>query len=405
MTKGFAKRFKYDASAQLEKPFMDTLMIGAAEVQNHDGTYALNTMPANLAHNGMRANHFNSVRFASVINQWFDNVAIRPQVPFRSFRRVRNAATGVINPSTLILDLNNGDGTAGAGDVCIITWVHAGDLNDNVSEAMLWLRRTAVGGSGNSTMRLALANVTAVANAVTGAFNALGAGVHNAVPLALDAQNYFTAALAYAEIRCDAVPVGGIGAPMAFPLQYNAAAVQAAALAPGQVYALVLYLNQDNVADTDTFEVFGSQLAAHDPTSSCYFGAGGWNGVVAADATCLSPYFILMKTVEAVINQIHFYADNGNDLGNTAASSIAVVPDADAVCDNVPASGVQWKRELIHNLQCGDQEQHSLVFEGKAVVPRRYFLKAEGVVAYTGTIIAEINFWANPDGSASNLNV
>jgi len=379
--------------------------VGVNEVQQHDSMYALDVNPANLTHHRMRANCFNSHRGATVANQWFDDWAFRPTVAFRSFKRIRNAATGVVNPSTAILDLNNGDGAAAAGDVCIINFVHTGDLNDNMAEAVFWMRRTAVGGSGNSTIRVALANVTAVANAATGAFNALGAAAHNAVPLALDPANYFTAALAYAEIRCDAVPVGGVGAPMHFHLQYNAAAVQAAPLVVGRVYALIIYLNQDNAADTDTFEIFGSQLAAHDGTSECYFGAAGWNGVVAADATMLSPYMILSKTVEAVINQIHIYADAGNTLGGSGVISAAVVPDADGVCDNVPANGVQWKRELIHGFQGGDMESHSLVFEGKAVVPRRHFLKVEGMATYTGTAIVEINFWANPDGSAANLNV
>lgn len=379
--------------------------VGVNEVQQHDSMYALDVNPANLTHHHMRANCFNSHRGATVINQWFDDWAFRPTVAFRSYRRIRNIATGVVNPSTGLLNLNNGDGTAAAGDVFVINFVHTGDLNDNIAEAILWMRRTAVGGSGNSTIRLALANATAVANAATGAFNALGAGVHNAVPLALDAANYFTASIAFAEVRCDAVPIGGVGAPIHFHLQYNAAAIQAAPLVAGRVYSLILYLNQDNVADTDTFELFGSQLAAQDPTSECYFGAAGWNGVVAADATMLSPYMILSKTVAAVINQIHLYSDVGHTLGGSEVVSVAVVPDADGVVDNVPAAGVQWKRELAHSLQGADLEQHSLIFEGKAVIPRRHFLKVEGMAAYTGTAIVEINFWASPDGSAANLNV
>jgi hypothetical protein len=401
MTKAFMKRSKTlgAGTAQTTEIRHDTVMVGAGEVQNHDGTYAMDTIPANLAHHGLRSNQFKSHRLVTAADVWMDLLAFRPSVPFRSFRRMRNAATGVVNPSTAILDLNNGTGTAAANDVCIINFVHVGDLNDNLIEVDLWLRRTAVGGSGNSTLRLALANVTAVANAVTGAFNALGAAAHNAVPLALDVPNYFTAALAYAEVRCDAVAAGGNGMPIAFPLQYNAAAVQAAPLVPGQVYALILYLNQANVADTDTFEVFGSETAIQDPTSECYFGAAGWNGVIAADATCLSPWMILSKTGEAVINQIHIYADNGHDLGDSQLMSLAVVPDADGVCDNIPAGGVQWKRELLHNLQLADIEGHNLVFEGKAVVPRRYFLKAEGVCDYTGEIIVEINYWTNPEGT------
>ena len=407
MTKGFVRRTKTVGSgtAQVSETKQDTVMIGANEVQHHDGTYALDVNPANLTNHGMRANHFLSRRYVVAANQWVDDISIRPIVPFRSYHRIRNVATGVVTPSTAILDLANGTGTNAAGDCCIITWVHVGDsLNDNVGEVTLWLRRTAVGGSGNSTIRVALANVTAVANPATGAFNALGAALHNAVPLALDVPNYFTAALAYAEFPCVAVPAGGVGAPIEFLLQYNAAAIQAAPLVAGQVYALIVYLNQDAGGDTDTFEVFGSELAAHDPTSECYFGAAGWNGVVAADATMLSPYMILSRVAESVVNQIHVYADAAQVLGDCQLNIAAVIPDADAVSNNLPVSGVQWRRELLHNIQFGDLESHSLVFEGKAVIPRRHFLKIEIVCDYAGDVIIEINYWANPNGSDTTPN-
>jgi hypothetical protein len=114
MTKGFKRAYKDEGAGAtlVRKQFFDTLMIGASEVQQHDGTYALDTMPAALAQHGMRANHFNAHRLPTVINQWIDDMAFRPSVAFRSFRRIRNVATGAVNPSTALLNLNNGDGAA-----------------------------------------------------------------------------------------------------------------------------------------------------------------------------------------------------------------------------------------------------------------------------------------------------
>lgn len=401
MTKGFMRRLKYDASTQLEKPYMDSAMIGANEVQQHDATYALDVNPANLTHHGLRTNHFYAEHFAVAAATWNHHNAIRPNINFRSFKRINNTVTGLINPSTAILDLANGTGTNAAGDCAIITWVHQGDLNDNLYEAILWMRRTAGGAAiGNSMIRIALADVTAVAaNAATGAL-AVGAGAHNMVPEVLDPHNYFTAALAYGEIRADAVPIGGNGAPMHFEVYYNAAAVNDGGLVPGHVYALIVYLFRDGAGvANDTFEIFGSQLAAQDPTSETYFGAAGWNGVIAQDATCLSAYFVLSKATAAVINQIHFHSETGQTLGGAEVMNLSVSEDADAVENNIPANGEMWRRSIVRHVALADERTHAIILEGKAVVPRRHYINFDLLSAYTGIIVVEINFWADSTGT------
>ena len=398
--------------------------VGGAECQNHDSTYAVDVINAALAHHEMQSNRFHTKIFPMVANQWNDQINWRPSFMFRTQSRVRNAVTGALNPSTSILDLANGTGAALANDAFIITWVHRGVDNDNVDAVHLWMRRNTagVGGAANSFIAMALCDVTntvtaaglANMNVATGAFDvSLAGGDHDKVPLALDMADYATAAIAFAQIPAVNVAVGGNGQITHFDLQWNAITENQVAGAPagtglvvGNVYALVVYLIRGG-ADTDTFNIYGGNtaLGVEDATSFTYFGAAGWNGIIAADATCLSSFFQLFGTRDCVINQIHFYSPTGSTLGGAQIEVGTIMPDTEPVVNNDLQLLTNELNDptLFHGIYLGDQRTHALIYEGKAVCPRRHFLKMMGAVTYTGILIVEVNYWLCP--SANHLNL
>ena len=405
-----------DGQNNAQDPKHDTMMVGGAECQNYDATYAMDIINAALAQHEMPSNRFHTRHFPMIANQWNDRMHWRPSYCFRMQTRIRNAATGALNPSTSVLDLANGNGAALANDAFLITWVHQGVDNDNLLSVDLWIRRNTVGvgGVGTSTLRLALCDVTATVtaaglanmNVATGAFDvSLAGGDHDKVPLALDMADYATAAIAYAEVACGTIPAGGNGQIVHFDLEYNAAGVQAAPLVAGHVYCLILYVLLAG-GGTDTFNIYGgvTALGAEDPTSATYFGAAGWNGIIAADATCLSAFFKLHGTRECVINQIHFYSPTGSTLGGAQIGFGKIHIDAEPVSNNeLDANDELHPSALFHGIELGDQRTHALIFEGKAIVRRRQFLKMMGMVTYTGDLMVEVNYWINSSADHANL--
>jgi hypothetical protein len=309
-----------------------------------------------------------------------------------------------VNPSTGTLDLNNGDTNANNNDCFIVTWVHKGSANDNLKEVIFWMKRTVVGGAANSNIRVALCDITSVANAITGEITNLGAGNHDKTPLTLDKENIHTAALAYAQVPAANIPTVGNGRPIVFELRYNSHETRAPVLTPGSVYCIIIYCDQGG-ADTDTIQIYGSQLAAHDSESATYFGSAGWNGIIAADVTVLSAWFQLVKTSDCWVNQIHLFAPSGSVLGNGEISHAVVTPDADLVIDNIIGSAgtERWAIEVVHHLEIGDQKEHAMIFEGKFRIPRRYFLKLAAVMPFTGDLKIELNYWVCPCGDPENI--
>lgn len=409
-----------DGQGNAQNPKHDTMYAGGQECQNYDATYAMDIINAALAHHEMPSNRFHTEHFAMVANQWNDQINWRSSFMFRTQSRIRNVGTGALNPSTQVLDLNNGTGAALANDAFLITWVHKGTDNDNVDSVHLWIRRNAVGGVGNSTLRLALCDVTATVtaagaanmNVLTGEFNAsLAGGDHDKVPLNLDQADYATAAIAYAEVACATIPAGGNGQIVHFDLQYNAAQANPAAtgvgLQAGHVYCLILYVQQAAGGDTDTFNIYGGVTAAgaEDAESATYHGAAGWNGLIAADATCQSAFFQLFGTRDCVINQVHFYSPTGSTLGGAEIAFGTIMPDAETVINNdlQPTTNEMNDAMLFHDIELGDQRTHALIFEGKAICPRRHFLKMMGMVTYTGDLMVEINYWLCPSANHANL--
>ena len=80
MVKGFIKDIDKDTG----KPKgHKSKLLGAAEVQNHDGTYALQVVNAALTHPGLRGNAFTGATIDFTANEWNNEIEIRPKIPFQ----------------------------------------------------------------------------------------------------------------------------------------------------------------------------------------------------------------------------------------------------------------------------------------------------------------------------------
>jgi hypothetical protein len=370
----------------------------ALNVRNDQPTYGQGVAPAQLMHPNMPHNKFSTKIFAMTANQYNTFMAWRPTITFQRFLRTNNSTTGVINPSTTALSLVNGTGTVNNGDVFVITWKQEGDLNDNIEEAILWLKRT--GAAAGSTIRLALFDITALSTTAPPALDGLGAGV-GVTPLTLDLLHYYAnSALAYAEVAFNSVTTNVNGEPVRFQFPYHSREDRTTGLVANNVYALVLYLNR-NAAEVGTINVFGSNVAADDAYSVTYLGAAGWNGVMGTDATCLAAYYQLQKTGACVVNQINLFADPTQNLGGTVIEKMVVQPADDDAIKNLQVGENHLYNliEVVSGLRLGDQVQHSILPEGKVIIERFHFLKILARVGYTGNLTVQCNYWCETRGN------
>ena len=379
-----------------------TVFSAAVDTRENQSVFGMGVAPLNLQGVKERWNA-NSAKIIDVTaNVWNDLVSWRPSFPFRSFLRVRNTTTGADNRTTTPLDLANGTGVHNSGDVYVITWIHDGDQNNNIEEITLWMSRVgADGNSPNSTIRVALFDITTLSTGNDGALDNLAAGV-GVNPLNLDHTDYYAnSQLAYAERPFNDAPVSTKGAPLTFQLCYNSRENRTTGLVDGNVYAIVVYLNR-NLAETNVVHIHGSNVAADDGESATYVGVAGWNGAMGVDNTVPSAFYELNMTSSCVINKITMHADATQNLGDCRIAKIMVMPDDDDAVKNIPLSGDPYGhmyfRELVANKKFGDQVQGDIIFEGKAEIPRRYFLKFLFVTGYTGDVCIDVNYWNDPNG-------
>jgi len=381
--------------------------VGSFNAQNHDGTFGLQVADAALTHPELRHNNFFSVDLDAVSGTYLENVKFRPRALMRCSLRLRNAGTGAFNATTATLSLVNGTGGKAAGDCFVFTFLNNGPRNDNLTGLLFWAKRSA--SAGTSKVRAALLDVTAlcpvdpVTNAPNTAFlTTPGSGI-NLDAFTIDADNYYTAAVAYSEITFDSISTATNGAPLYINLNYNSKEARSTVLLKNHVYAIVLYLVRGG-AETGLVTLYGAANAALTSDVSFYRGAAGWSGSLAFDTTVKIPFHKIFMTQDAVIDQIHVYAASPNNLAGTILESVTVEENEDLPMDNIPnAAGQAIHREIIGRLNLANERRHSIMLEGKAVIPRGHCICMFILPGYTGKMFVEFNYWINPSGDNSKL--
>jgi hypothetical protein len=389
--KGFTK----DTSGQFK-----SLAIGAQDVQNHDGTFGFQVVDAALCDPRTRTNKFFSLELDAVSGTHLDNIEFRPRALVRSMLRLRNSSTGNFNASTATLNLATGSGGSGAGNIFAFTWRHLSPQDDNLTGILLWAKRSA--SAANSKIRAALFDITALCQATPSALLTTPASGINVTPFTLDRANYYTAALAYTETTFDSVSSATNGGPLYLNLNYNSKEDRTVVLKTGKVYAVVLYLVRSGV-ETGNVAIYGSETQLSNEVGF-YAGAAGWGGSLALDTTVKIPFHKIFTHKLAVLNQIHIYAQSPNNLGGTILESFTVDKNGDQVMTDVPdANGFVIEREVVGRLNLANERRHSIMFEGKVVIPRGYHLDMLILPGYTGKLWVEVNYWISNVGDESKL--
>ncbi|NIP54463.1 MAG: hypothetical protein GWO26_21235, partial [Phycisphaerae bacterium] len=80
---------------------------------------------------------------------------------------------------------------------------------------------------------------------------------------------------------------------------------------------------------------FGSDDPTVDSKTRFYFGSSGWSGSLAEDANVKRMYHVLNRTCDFAVDQISFFSESGQTLGDVEVESIAVVSDGDLTDDNI----------------------------------------------------------------------
>jgi hypothetical protein len=376
--------------------------VRALETNDQDKNMGLGVAPAQLMNWRMPCNRNLGKLVSMTANVFNPLINWRPLHNFRRQLRTLNTTNGTANRQAVQLDLANGSGAAGAGDVAVITWVHDGSQNDNIESVTLYMSR--VGSGATSFIRVALFDITALSTGGYGALDTVAAGV-GVTPLTLDHLHYYAnSQLAYSQRPFDDVTTDVNGAPITFELPYNAREDRGAGveLVDGNVYAIVVYLLRGGAETADLY-LHGSNVAADDLTSVTYRGAAGWNGAMVIDANLKAAFYELDATRAAVINKITLHAPTGNTLGGFHLAKCAVQPDSDDTIENVRSDG-KWgvihHREIIKDKVIGDQVISDVIFEGKGILPRRTFLKMIAMAGFTGDLNIDINYWIDVNGDA-----
>ena len=369
-----------------------SLHVGAQDTQNHDGTYGMQVVDASLADPKTKNNNFYSIEVDMTSGAWIDNIKFRPRKVTMNMLRLRNATTGAFNTSTSVLDLSNGTGSAVAGDVFAFTFLNNGPKNDNLTGLLLWAKRSA--SAATSTLRAAFFDITALAS--RGQLVSPPQGI-NTPALVLDKENYYTAAIAHLQIPFDDISALANGGPLYININYNSKEIRSS-LVDGHTYAVVLYLVRGGV-ETGTVTLYGSEDATVADTIGFYQGANGWSGVLAVDATLKVPFHKVFANCFGVVNQIHIYSEAPNNLSGTVIESCLVKKIGDGfTIDLLNEDKQNIEREVIGRLNLANERRHSVMFEGKVVIPRHYNVDFLLLCGYTGKIYIEFNYWIDPSG-------